>query len=158
MKVFELLELLLRGGDDLPGRRMVCFRRAPTRRTGSAAGSRRDAARRNSSCVACSSRIGDGEQAIGVERDPLVEPQLLLEASRAEAERAAGARRQVVLEVGDVRADRLRRLAWRRRPDRRARACRRAPPNARGRSVFDEPQRAAQALEADLDEDARADP
>ena len=54
---------------------------------------------------------GNGEQAVGIERQPLFELKLLAEAIGAKTERSAGAGRQVVFEVRDVRADGGRRLA-----------------------------------------------
>ena len=47
----------------------------------------------------------DRQQPIGAERHALVEPELLLEPLAAETERALAARREVVLEILEVRAD-----------------------------------------------------
>jgi hypothetical protein len=47
----------------------------------------------------------DRQQPIGAERDPLIEFQLLLEALATEPERRLGARREVGLEIPDVRRD-----------------------------------------------------
>ena len=47
----------------------------------------------------------DREQAIGVERDALVEPKLLFEAFAPQAKRPFAARRELAFEVLDVAAD-----------------------------------------------------
>ena len=66
----------------------------------------REATRRNSSCVACSSRIAIASSRSGTNRDALVELELLLEFLPAEPEGSLAARRQVLFEVLDQAADR----------------------------------------------------
>ena len=95
----------------------------------------------------------DREQPVGAERDALVEPELLLELLPPEPERALAARREVALEIVDVAADRGGRLG--RRVGEIAEQVQIVEIAERARQILvDEPQRAAHALEADLDEDA----
>ena len=89
------------------------------------------------------------------EREAFVEPQLLLEAIAAEAERGLGARPHLGLEVLDVARRRPAPLRSTRRRDRPAGADRRGCENARGRSRSMNVMHAAQRVDADLDEDGR---
>ena len=114
----------------------------------------REATRRNSSCVACSSRIAIASSRSAPSVMPFVEPQLLLERLAPEAERALAARRQVASRGtsmyapigGDASVEASARSPSRCRSSQVAEGARQI--------VVDEPQRAAQALEPDLDEDA----
>ena len=112
----------------------------------------RDATRRNSSCVCAQLAQGDLEQSIGADSQAFIELELLLELLPPEPEAALAARRQIGLEILDVAPDRCRRFGRGvgeiaedvEIVERREGA---------GQIVVDEPQRAAQALEPDLDED-----
>ena len=73
----------------------------------------RPASALNASCVVFSSRVAIASSRSTGSAMPFVELQLLLELVAAEPERRAGARRHVVLEVLDVRADGLRRFGLR---------------------------------------------
>ena len=99
----ELVELLLRDGHELPGWRMILLRLGPGRHGIAAVQARCDAAELLLRLAQLAHR--DGQQPVGVERDPFVEPQLLLEAVAPQAERALAPRRQVLLEVLDVAGD-----------------------------------------------------
>ncbi len=113
----------------------------------------REATRRNSSCVLLQLAGGDGQQAIGAEREAFVEAELLLEPLAAQAERALAARREVGLEKLDVGGERGRRFG--RRVGEVAEQVQVAEVAEGARQVVvDEAERAAQALEPDFDEDA----
>ena len=118
---------------------------------------RRPATFLNSSCVARSSRSRDCQQPVGVERDALVEPQLAVRTAAAEPEGAAGPGRQVRFQIFDVALDGLRRLGG--RVGQVAQQVEVVEGGKRLRQIrFDELERAAERLQADLHEDARADP
>ena len=102
--------------------------------------------------MARSSRIAIVQQPLGVERHALVQLQLLFEPLAPETERALRARRELAFEVLDVAAER--RDASVGRVGEIAEDVQIAEVAEGARQIFvDEPQRAAQALEADLDED-----
>ena len=112
---------------------------------------------RNSSCVVGQLARRDRQQPIGAERDAFFELQLLLELVAAEAERGARLRRELGFEVLDVGADGLRRFGL--RVGEIAEQVQVVDVGERARQISSmNLQRAAQRLDADLDEDARADP
>ena len=138
-------------GDELAGRRMVGLGLLPRGQRIAAVDPRRDAAEFLLRLLQLARR--DRQQAIGAEREPFVEGELLLEPLAAEAERALAARREVGLEKLDVGRDRGRRLG--RRVGEIAEQVQIAQVGKRPRQiVVDEAERAAKALEPDLDEDA----
>ena len=110
--------------------------------------------RRNSSCVACSSRVAiASSRSTGIVM-PFVEPQLLLELLAAQAERRARAaarrRSRGTAMYAPIACD-ASVCASARSPSR----CRSSTLDERARQVVvDELQRAAHRLDADLDEDA----
>ena len=90
-------------------------------------------------------------------REPFVEPHLLLEPLAAEPERTARLRGELLLQVLDVRADGVRGLDL--RVSEIAEQVHVVHARERPRQVVvDELQRPAHRFDADLDEDARADP
>ena len=96
---------------------------------------------------------GDRQQPIDRQRQPFVEPELLLELVAARAGTTRAPRRQLGFEVLDVRADRLRRFGL--RVGEIAEQVQVVDARERARQiVVDELQRAAHRLDADLDEDA----
>ena len=114
----------------------------------------REATRRNSSCVACSSRVAIASSRSAPTVMPSSRRQLALEAIPAKAERTLAAGCDIGLEKLDVRFDRARGLG--RRIGKVAEQVQIAEIGKRaGQIVVDEAERAAQALEPDLDEDAR---
>ena len=104
MNVDEVGELLLRDRNELAGRRMIVLGAGPGGERIAAVDPRRNAAELLLGLLQLARR--DRQQAIGVERDALVEAQLLLEPLAAEPERSLAARRQIALEIFDVGADR----------------------------------------------------
>ena len=135
----------------LPARRMVGFGLLPCGQRIAAVHPRRDAAEFVLRRLQLAR--GDRQQAIGAEREALVEGELLLEPLAAEAERAFGARREVGLEELDVGRDRRRGLG--RRVGEIAEQVQVAQVGKRPRQiVVDEAERAAKAFQPDLDEDA----
>ena len=100
---------------------------------------------------------GNRQQLVHAERQPFLELQLPLELLAAQAERGAGARREVGLEVADVALQRVGRLG--RRVGQVAEQVQVVHAREGARQVvLDEPEDAAQRLEADLGVDARAGP
>ena len=96
----------------------------------------------------------DGEQAVDRQRDAFFEPQLLLEAIAAETEGALRLRPNLVLEIGDVGADRLHRFGA--RIGEVAEQVHVVDVREGARQVgVDERHRAAPGVDADLDEDRR---
>ena len=151
MNVDQLAELLLRGRDQLTGRRMVALGLLPGGVGILAVDLRRDAAELLLGRGQLAHR--DGEQAVGVEGQPFVQPQLLLEPVASEPEVALAARGEVLLEILGVGADRGGR--FHRRVGEVAKDVHVIEPRKGARQVLvDEALRTAHALEADLDEDA----
>ena len=115
----------------------------------------RPATFRNSSWTADELPQRDREKAIGADIDAVFELELLLEAFAPQAERRLRARRQVGLEVIEIRLDG--RCGFGRRVGEIAKNVKVVETRKRARQIgFDEAQRAAPAFEADFHEDARA--
>src|SRR6187401_1998394 len=96
----------------------------------------------------------DIEQAVGVDRDALVERQLALELLLAKAERRSGLWRHLFFEILDVARDGVRGLG--RGIGEVAEQVHVVEGRKRARQIlFDEVQRTAERFEADLQEDTR---
>ena len=114
----------------------------------------REATRRNSSCVAWSSRIAMSSRRSAPTVRPSSNRSLCSKSSRPSRNDPFAARCDLPLEVFDVAAERRRRLG--RHVGEIAEDVQVVERAERARQILvDEPQRAAQALESDLDEDAR---
>src|SRR5204862_7347747 len=107
----ELVDVLTSRFDQLAGSRMLGLGARPRLARIAAIQSTRDRAKRLLRRLQLA--IGDVEQAVDRRRDPLFELQFLLELLASKTERGARARRDVVLEVVEVSAERLRRFGLR---------------------------------------------
>ncbi len=151
-EVEQLLDLVARGRDELPFRRVLGLDAPPgVERVAAveAAGLAAEALLRGAELA-----HGDVEQPVAARREPFLEAQLGLEPLAAEPERPARARRHLGFEVRDVPLERVGRVGG------RVGQVREQPEVVEVRQrprqiVLDETQGAAQRLETDLHEQAR---
>ena len=104
--VIEIVKLGLCGRHQFAGRRMLRFRVSPCLDGIAAVEPSRDTLELVLGGLELAH--GNRQQFVGVERHPFVQPQFSLEHLPAEPERSSGPRGEIVFEVLDVAADRLR--------------------------------------------------